>query len=94
MAEEIVGRIAEQQILKEMLHSKEAELVVVYGRRRIGKTFLIRNYFEKQLAFEFTGAYEGTLSQQLSNFSKGTKSRGAISRMRTYRRRRNHAHFG
>lgn len=70
MAEKLIGREEEQKILKAALHSKEAELIVVYGRRRIGKTFLIRNYFEKQMAFEFTGAYDLSLPQQLFNFSK------------------------
>lgn len=70
MAEKIIGREVEQKVLSEALHSKEAELLVIYGRRRIGKTFLIRNYFEKQKVFEFTGAYGSGLPQQLFNFSK------------------------
>lgn len=70
MAEKIIGRQQEQKILRSVLQSKEAELLVIYGRRRIGKTFLIRNYFERQIIFELTGAYEAGLSQQLSNFSK------------------------
>jgi len=41
MAETIIGRDAEKKILKEMLSSKEAELIAVLGRRRVGKTFLI-----------------------------------------------------
>lgn len=70
MAETIIGRKPEQNTFNEVLQSREAELLVVYGRRRIGKTFLIRNYFEKQIAFEFTGAYEAGMVQQLYNFSK------------------------
>ncbi len=70
MAEKIIGREQEQKILREALKSNEAELLVVYGRRRIGKTFLIRNFFEKHITFEFTGAHGGDLAQQLFNFSK------------------------
>lgn len=70
MAEVIIGRKEEQKLLKAALHSKEAELLVIYGRRRIGKTYLIRNYFEKELVFELTGLYGANLSQQLENFSK------------------------
>ncbi len=70
MAEDIIGREEEQKMLHDVLHSKEAELLVIYGRRRIGKTFLIRNYFEKQIVFEFTGAYEAGMQQQLYNFGK------------------------
>ncbi len=40
MAEKIIGRKEEQKVLKATLQSKEAELLVIYGRRRIGKTFL------------------------------------------------------
>ncbi len=70
MAEQIIGREEEQKVLREALRSREAELIIIYGRRRIGKTFLIRNYFEKQIAFEFTGAYGSGLTQQLYHFSK------------------------
>lgn len=70
MAETIIGREDEQKALRQALQSREAELLVLYGRRRIGKTFLIRNYFAKQIIFEFTGAYELGLPGQLLNFSK------------------------
>jgi uncharacterized protein len=49
MVEKIIGREEEQAILKAAYQSTEAELLVIYGRRRIGKTFLIRNYFENKL---------------------------------------------
>ncbi|ANI89959.1 ATPase [Arachidicoccus ginsenosidimutans] len=69
MSELIVGRDAEKKILKEVLDSKEAELLAVLGRRRVGKAFLIRNYYGKQLIFECTGMHEASLTEQLSNFS-------------------------
>lgn len=70
MAETIVGRDAEKKVLKEMLHSKEAELIAILGRRRVGKTFLVRNYYEQQLVFECTGIHEAGLPDQLLNFSR------------------------
>lgn len=70
MAERIIGREAEKTILKEMLNSKEAELIAILGRRRVGKTFLIRNYYQKHLVFECTGIHEAGLSEQLFNFSR------------------------
>lgn len=79
MADKIIGRREEQKLLREALQSKEAELLVMYGRRRIGKTFLLRNYFEKQLVFSFTGAYEAALSEQLANFSKALQEAMASS---------------
>ena len=41
----IIGRVEEQEKLRMLLNSKKAEFVVVYGRRRIGKTFLIKEFF-------------------------------------------------
>ena len=70
MSETIIGREAEKKILKEMLGSKEAELIAILGRRRVGKTFLVRNYYQKYLAFECTGIHEARLPEQLFNFSR------------------------
>lgn len=44
--------------------------MAVYGRRRVGKTFLIRNYYAEHLEFEFTGTHEDSLNNQLFNFSR------------------------
>ncbi len=66
---EIIGRKEEIDILKQLTASKQAELLAVYGRRRVGKTYLIRSFFEKQVVFEFTGVHNAGLKQQLENFS-------------------------
>src|ERR1700722_19626369 len=63
--EKITGRIEEMKLLKDALVSKDAGLVAVYGRRRVGKTFLIHSYFQAHLAFELTGMYKGSLKKQL-----------------------------
>lgn len=60
-------------ILTEALQSGSAELVAVYGRRRIGKTFLVRNHFHSQLVFELTGIHNASLKDQLYNFSLALK---------------------
>jgi uncharacterized protein len=65
----IVGREAEKQLLGSLLHTSTAELVALYGRRRVGKTYLIRSFFESQLVFEVAGAYDAPLAQQLANFA-------------------------
>ncbi|HEV8083702.1 MAG TPA: ATP-binding protein [Chitinophagaceae bacterium] len=67
--EKIIGRETEQIQLKKILQSKDAELVAIYGRRRVGKTFLIRNFFDKELLFELSGIHNATLDQQLENFT-------------------------
>lgn len=65
----IIGRKAEIQILDGLCQSQSAEFLAVYGRRRIGKTYLISNYFKnKGLYFELTGTKTATLSEQLKNF--------------------------
>ena len=67
--EKLIGRETERKILKETLASAQAELVAIYGRRRVGKTFLIRSVYEQQIIFELSGIHEAKLSVQLENFS-------------------------
>jgi hypothetical protein len=69
MIEHIIGRESEKNLLLKIEKSGEPELIAVYGRRRVGKTFLIRNAFEKQLIFEFSGIHHVTLNTQLEGFS-------------------------
>lgn len=54
MLENIFGRSEFKSVLKDLYNSKVAEFAVVYGRRRIGKTFLIREFFESNFAFYHT----------------------------------------
>ena len=67
--DKIIGREIEKNLLSEVLATNEAELVAVYGRRRVGKTFLIREFFQSQLVFEFSGKHNAGLQEQLQNFS-------------------------
>lgn len=52
------------------MQSDRSELVIVYGRRRIGKTFLIEQYFNKEFDFKFVGGHKLSYATQLANFSK------------------------
>ena len=65
----LIGRKPEQQVLQRALESDEAELVAVYGRRRVGKTFLVREFFGDHLCFELTGVRDAPLGEQLQNFA-------------------------
>lgn len=65
----LTGRIEEQKILARKMSSGEAELIAVYGRRRVGKTFLIRTYCKDRIIFEVTGIHEASFKDQLQNFS-------------------------
>lgn len=77
--EPIIGRKEEIEVLEEALKSKDAGLMAVYGRRRVGKTFLIRNYYEDRLIFELAGTYGGSLKDQLLQFSKSLqKASGSV----------------
>lgn len=66
--EVIIGRVFEQNELKKSLESSKSELVAVVGRRRVGKTFLIRNYLKEQTIFEFTGVQNISKESQITNF--------------------------
>lgn len=64
----IVGRKKEKDCLMQCLTSKKPEFVVVYGRRRVGKTYLIREYFNKQFSFYTTGLTDEKMKGQLRGF--------------------------
>src|SRR3954469_11409913 len=80
MATALVGRQREQRTLQAALDSGEAELACVYGRRRIGKTFLVRQFFAKEVCFELTGVFDAPLKDQLRNFARayGTSFGGEL----------------
>lgn len=65
----LVGRRKEQDTLNQIVWSKEPEFVVVYGRRRVGKTFLVNNYFKDDYAFKLTGLAKKSKREQLANFA-------------------------
>lgn len=68
----IVGRLREQKILKELVESQKAEFIAIYGRRRIGKTYLIKNFMDALpcMFFHVTGLQKGSLKEQLEEFAK------------------------
>lgn len=65
----IAGRVPEIKKLQRALHSDQPELIAVYGRRRVGKTYLIREFFDDRICFELTGIHKAKLSEQLENFA-------------------------
>ena len=66
--EKLTGREVEKEILSSALLSDEPELIAVYGRRRVGKTFLIRQVFKANLICEFSGVHHASVNEQLRNF--------------------------
>ena len=69
MNENIIGREQELNILDRILSSNESEFVAIYGRRRVGKTFLIREYFEEQMVFYHTGIANVSQKEELKAFA-------------------------
>ncbi len=69
----IIGREEELKIFEEAYSSDMPEFIAVYGRRRVGKTFLVSRFFgEKKncVYFSVTGMKEGKVAQQLKNFTE------------------------
>lgn len=64
----IIGRTYEQHILRNICEEKEARLIAVYGRRRVGKTYLIKYFFDEKFDFYFTGSFETPMKTQLTLF--------------------------
>ncbi|MCK6693902.1 MAG: ATP-binding protein, partial [Thermoanaerobaculia bacterium] len=64
----LIGRIEEKRILENALHSPKAEMVSVIGRRRVGKTFLVKSVYQDKIDFEITGIQHSTRREQLRNF--------------------------
>lgn len=73
----MVGRRKEQDILNKALLSKKAEFLVVYGRRRVGKTYLVKEYFNNRFTFYATGLTQTKTKGQLKEFSHALLEAGA-----------------
>ena len=69
MKKKIIGRAREYARLDKCMHENVAQLVLVYGRRRVGKTFLINQYFGNTFSFKLTGAYDKPKVDQLLAFA-------------------------
>ena len=64
----IIGRDKEITEIEKYLHSGQPEFVAVYGRRRVGKTFLINQLFKGKMAFAMTGVLEGSFDEEMDAF--------------------------
>jgi uncharacterized protein len=64
----IAGREKEMETLQMLFERNQSAFVAVYGRRRVGKTYLVRTFYEKRITFQVTGLGNAGLRQQLANF--------------------------
>lgn len=65
----LIGRVRETAKFNKIMSSSKSEFLAIYGRRRVGKTFLIREYFGQKFDFYATGLAKGNTNQQLTNFT-------------------------
>ena len=72
----LIGREKEKEVLLNALNEEYSQFIAVYGRRRVGKTFLIRETFENRFDFQFTGAANLTARKQLVRFRRALKEQG------------------
>ena len=65
---ELIGRLREQEIISDCIQDTKSHFIAIYGRRRVGKTYLVRKYFNNDFDFYVTGLAKGNKSAQLTNF--------------------------
>lgn len=72
----IIGRHSEREYLLSLLDEDKSHFISIYGRRRIGKTFLIRETFGNRFTFSHAGISDGSLEDQLFAFSSSLQDAG------------------
>lgn len=73
MVAELLARTDQVNFFEELEKKKKSAFVAIYGRRRVGKTFLVRKHFEGRLSFYVTGVANINTTQQLLNFHLAIK---------------------
>lgn len=76
----IIGREQEMSELQRCMESDRSELVIVYGRRRVGKTYLVDNFFNYEYDFSYVGGHRLSKPKQLRNFAKAMKKYAQLPR--------------
>ncbi|MGM9740681.1 MAG: ATP-binding protein, partial [Candidatus Cryptobacteroides sp.] len=69
MKNAIIGREKEIRELEKYIATDQSEFIAVYGRRRVGKTFLIKELLEGKFTFRMTGRENSRFGEQMINFS-------------------------
>lgn len=75
----IIGRKNEIDILQRSVRDDRSHFIAIYGRRRIGKTFLVRQVFDGRFTFQHVGLSKGTMSEQIFSFEASVKEAGVVS---------------
>jgi uncharacterized protein len=69
----MIGRQQETKEMHKLLTTPNGEMLAVLGRRRVGKTYLIRNAYANKICFELVGVENGNVKEQLGNFKTQLK---------------------
>lgn len=72
----LIGRNEESKLLLSTLEKEYSSFIAIYGRRRVGKTFLVRETFNYQFTFQHSGIYNASRIDQLNAFSLQLKQCG------------------
>jgi AAA+ ATPase superfamily predicted ATPase len=75
----MVGRKEEQRLLRALINSDKAEFIVIYGRRRVGKTFLVNETFGSDMFFSYAGIAGVKASRQIEAFTLALREHGLTS---------------
>ena len=75
----LVARKHERQTLRSTLDDEYSQFVAVYGRRRVGKTFLVRESFDYSFTFQHAGLANAPLKDQLFAFTASLKDAGLLN---------------
>ncbi|MBR3648285.1 MAG: ATP-binding protein [Paludibacteraceae bacterium] len=78
----LIGRIHEKEILQLCTDSAKAEFVAIYGRRRIGKTFLVKQFFNEKFDFYTSGVYQIPRMEQLKRWQAQLQKYSGVKRPR------------
>ena len=74
--DKLIGREREADLLKKYYNSKRPEFIAIYGRRRVGKTYMVRKFFKDKFDFYATGIIDGTYEEELKAFNNALVSYG------------------
>jgi len=80
--DDMIGRQKEKQYLLSLLNEEESQFVAVFGRRRIGKTYLVRETYNHEFVFQHTGVSNieieepSRIKAQLKKFEESLKNFG------------------
>ena len=72
----MIGREEERRSFAKAMSAKESQFIALYGRRRVGKTYLVRESLGRDFVFEHVGVYDGTYDEELESFGKSLSKWG------------------